>query len=192
MYSASASTVTRPHARQRGVVLLSVVVVMFATLLVATTLVTHYGVAEADAVEQSLAEVRAYWALRGQLDYVLSRARQQGDNLNFLTNLVGGVEGLLGSLETIEYEPGYRFSPVAELPPADLGNNNLRITLSLEEEAEPIPVLRGLHGRLSPLVAEVCIGSNATTDTHVVGAACGTNTSNNGISRITALYWREP
>lgn len=61
--------------RQRGVAMITIMVVMVITMLIASTLVNHLAVQEAHAIEQHLAEVRAHWAMVGHVNYVLSRAR---------------------------------------------------------------------------------------------------------------------
>ena len=69
-----------PTLRQRGVVLVTVMVVMFLSMLFAVTLGNHFAVQEARDIEQLLATLRASWALSGHVDYVLSRASKEHDD----------------------------------------------------------------------------------------------------------------
>lgn len=64
--------------RQRGSVLVPVMVFMALLMLFGGTLVNHVLTAEAVEVEALLAETRAYWAMNGHLNYMLSRAAGQG------------------------------------------------------------------------------------------------------------------
>ena len=47
-------------------------------MLIASTVVNNLIVAESEAVEESLAKIRVYWAARGHIDYALSRIRVTG------------------------------------------------------------------------------------------------------------------
>ena len=47
-------------------------------MLIAATIVNNLLVSEAEAVEESLAKTRVYWAARGHMDYALSRIRPIG------------------------------------------------------------------------------------------------------------------
>ncbi len=47
-------------------------------MLIAATIVNNLVVAEAEAIEESLAKSRIYWAARGHMDYALSRVREDG------------------------------------------------------------------------------------------------------------------
>lgn len=66
--------VTR-HLHQGGNILITVIIVMLVTTLLAGAIVQHFLVSEARAVEESLAKVRVYWAMSGHANYVHSRAR---------------------------------------------------------------------------------------------------------------------
>lgn len=59
---------------QSGAVLVTIMVVMMLAMLFASTLVNHFAVQEALAIEQHLANIRANWVMRGHVNYVLSRA----------------------------------------------------------------------------------------------------------------------
>ena len=64
--------------RQRGAVLIVVMVVMVMIGLIATTLIENFTTTEAREVEASLMESRVKWAMFGHLNYALARARTQG------------------------------------------------------------------------------------------------------------------
>lgn len=64
--------------RQRGAILISVMVFMALLLLFTGGFVNHVLSSEARAVEELLADTRAYWAMNGHVNYMLSRASQQG------------------------------------------------------------------------------------------------------------------
>lgn len=66
------------YQRQRGSAMIAVMVAMMLLMLLGSTLVNHFAVVEAQAVEENLAEVRSYWAMMGHMNYMLSRARSQG------------------------------------------------------------------------------------------------------------------
>lgn len=68
----------RRKENQSGAVLVVVMVVTVIVMLVASTVVNHYYTNEALEVEQSLADVRVYWASMGHLNYALSRAATDG------------------------------------------------------------------------------------------------------------------
>ncbi|MBL6598401.1 MAG: hypothetical protein ISP41_05880 [Alphaproteobacteria bacterium] len=68
----------RSYRRQRGAVLVVVMVVMVMIGLIATTLVENFTTSEARDVEASLMESRVKWAMLGHLNYIRARARTEG------------------------------------------------------------------------------------------------------------------
>lgn len=68
----------RRRQRQRGAVLITVMVLMAFMMLFGATFINHVLTSESDEVERLLADTRAYWAMNGQLNYMLSRAAHQG------------------------------------------------------------------------------------------------------------------
>lgn len=66
-------------AGQRGIVLLTVMLVMAITMSIVAVLVDQFAVAEIVAVEQALVRVRANLALYGHLNYGMSRAWSETD-----------------------------------------------------------------------------------------------------------------
>ena len=63
---------------QRGAVLLSVMVITVVLMLLASTLINYFLTSEAAEIENSLIDVRTYWAMMGQTTYMMSRAGGQG------------------------------------------------------------------------------------------------------------------
>lgn len=66
------------YQRQHGSALIAVMVAMMLLMLLGSTLVNHFAVTEAQAVEDNLAEIRSYWAMMGHMNYMLSRASARG------------------------------------------------------------------------------------------------------------------
>lgn len=64
--------------RQSGAALVTVMVFMAFLMLFGGAFVNHALTSEGMAVERSLADLRAHWAMTGQLNYMLSRAAFQG------------------------------------------------------------------------------------------------------------------
>mgnify|MGYP001236761604 FL=1 len=67
-----------------GNILLTVTFASFFSMALSAGLVSHLAVSEADEINYSLAKVRAYWAEMGAVDFVLSRARHIGTQVNGL------------------------------------------------------------------------------------------------------------
>lgn len=80
----------RSRFRQRGMVLVTVMMVMMASMLLGSALINHFAVQEAQAIEQNLAHVRATWAMMGHVNYALSRAWNMHDTLCSTGNLCDG------------------------------------------------------------------------------------------------------
>ncbi len=53
---------------------MTTMVVSMAIMLLVSSLIEHYAVSEAKAVDESLARIRIYWAMMGQWNYVASRS----------------------------------------------------------------------------------------------------------------------
>ena len=64
--------------KQRGAVLLTVMIIMAVIMLMAATLIDYFLASEASEVEASLVDVRTYWAMMGHVNYMLSRVGGQG------------------------------------------------------------------------------------------------------------------
>ena len=68
--------VRKPYSS--GNVLIAVTLIGTFIMLIAGTIVNNLLVSEAEAVEESLAKSRVYWAARGHMDYALSRIQDVG------------------------------------------------------------------------------------------------------------------
>lgn len=68
----------RARVRQSGYALAAISLLGMAAMGSAALFITESGVGEAAAVEDDLIRMRANWAMNGHLNYVLSRARQDG------------------------------------------------------------------------------------------------------------------
>ncbi|MBF0332332.1 MAG: hypothetical protein HQL40_01640 [Alphaproteobacteria bacterium] len=65
----------RVRGRQKGTVILTVMMVTLLIMFMASGLVNAYHGIEVRAIESNLAEARLYWAMHGQLDHMLSAIR---------------------------------------------------------------------------------------------------------------------
>ncbi|MCB1733635.1 MAG: hypothetical protein H6981_01565 [Gammaproteobacteria bacterium] len=209
MSSPSMSIASRPGRRvgvampirQRGVILVSVMAMLFITLMVASALVNHFVVDESAAIEQDLAALRVRWAQTGQLDYLLSRVMADGDGLLGFAS----QSAIRSSLEAYALEPpglvytdvvgGGSYTLTPNVTVTDLGiNGQMRISLGIEDPGNAVPTVIGLHTRVADLVSDVCIGdiavaSRTAADTCVsVFGAIGFN----GISTVLALWTQAP
>ncbi len=184
--------------QQQGVILLSVVVVMFATMLLASALVNHYSVTEAQAIERSLAEVRAHWSQIGHFDYGLSRARYEGEQSTGFANHIAKSTALLGYLN----EPSVRFFDYSDLLTGtyqievqaaviDKGEGKMEVRLTQVSAAGVIPALIDIEKQKTVLVANVCMGSDLVGVRTPTGG-CGLGTGNNGISSVTSMVFEQP
>lgn len=72
----------RARARQSGYALAAISLLGMAAMGSAALFITEGGAGESAAVEDDLVRVRANWALNGHMNYVLSRARQDGACFN--------------------------------------------------------------------------------------------------------------
>jgi len=64
--------------RQRGNVLLSVMIISAVLMSIGATIYNHYIVSEAESVDKSLVDIRAYWAMMGGVHFALGRAAGAG------------------------------------------------------------------------------------------------------------------
>lgn len=69
-----------PHhtSQPSGNALIAVTFIGMFIMLIASTVVNNLMLSEVEAVEESLAKTRIYWASRGHLDYALSRIKREG------------------------------------------------------------------------------------------------------------------
>jgi hypothetical protein len=88
---------------QRGNIMLAVMVVSAILMAIGATLYNSYIVSESEAVEKSLADIRAYWAMVGTVNYTLGRVGGQGLPCSSIANLSGnGLTFCLQDASTAE------------------------------------------------------------------------------------------
>lgn len=63
------------HHPENGNAILIVLVTMTLIMFLVSSLVDHLATTEAEAISEHLAKIRIYWAMRGRLDYALSRSK---------------------------------------------------------------------------------------------------------------------
>ncbi|MCP5142036.1 MAG: hypothetical protein H6980_06775 [Gammaproteobacteria bacterium] len=186
--------------RQRGVVLVSIMAVMFVTLLIASSLINHFLVNESVAIERNLIEVRAYWAQIGQFDYLLSRVMEAGKGvkpgeLADLTDLV--IQKAENPLPLSYVTPdGVSFKLQMETTVTDLGDGG-RMTIEVHITAptgDEIPALSGIENSLPTLTATVCVGDRPVAN-RTASDSCVDNLNvlgNYGLPTVLAMRMQAP
>lgn len=187
-------------------ILTTVMFVLFITVLGGTQLLQHGSTAEGAAIEASLAQSRAYWAMRGHMSYTLSRLHDcsAGDpdctNAERVTSLNTDLDLIAtdaaNSVRLWEYGAQYDFNvqsfvdPVLDDPVianTDEDTANTEITLYFEVVPEGgtndarffnlVPVVR-------PLNIEVCYG---LTTYQNVSCPANNGTDDNGVVHILSF-----
>ena len=77
-FAPSRSARLRNASREEGSALVATTIVIAAAMALAAVLVTSYLTSEAEQVEDSLTQARAYWAMAGHLQYLRSRTENGG------------------------------------------------------------------------------------------------------------------
>ncbi|MCB1736572.1 MAG: hypothetical protein KDI42_00450 [Gammaproteobacteria bacterium] len=187
--------------RQRGVILVTVMAMLFVTLLIASALVNHFVVDESAAIERDLAELRVRWAQIGNLDYVLSRAMADGEGLfGFASQnaLQASLEGYLGEVPSLTYTDvagGGSYSLTSNAQVWDLGvNGRMRIELGITDPGAAVPAAIGLNTRVPSLFTDVCIGDMAVAARSAIDTCVSVFglLGNNGIPTVVALWTQTP
>jgi len=175
--------------RTRGSALITVTLIGLFVMLLAAALVNSFAIAEANAVADSLAKTRIYWASMGHINYGLSRISREGLCGGACANDDGRVTDLrtyfaeLNSATNLwDYGGGYNFKMTASVidgpDPTPIDNDGrVRATIELVPIAEtPFDTLNGIEQRIrGKLVVDICLG-----------VPCGSPTSS-GENRIEAL-----
>ena len=199
--------------RERGNILISVMVLMLLAMLLASALVEHFAVTEARDVEESLARVRSYWALSGMTDHALSRARGAGNlpetdsaKLPAINNYFDELDGDAGDDDnsyTFTYLPNHWLTVqgVAALHPDNpddgtTDDGRLILTLTLTA-AGTLDHLTTLNNRVRSLTVNLCMRpepgdrmNNAGVDaTPQETSACPDPAGTNGQSWIRGHAW---
>ncbi|MBF0382718.1 MAG: hypothetical protein HQL69_16980 [Magnetococcales bacterium] len=161
--------ICRHRPSETGSVLITVMITVFVTMLLAASIVNHFAVSEAREIENGLAKVRAYWAMSGVGDYTLSRARSEGldglDDSGMVVNLNSYVE----ELDPAESDQVYRFTYsditaeywldiqglVAE---KNAGDNTGRTILTMQiNDTGSVPAVSGLGSQVPSLIIDACV-----------------------------------
>jgi len=167
----------RAHS-QRGAILITIMVVMMVTMLMASTLINHFAVQEAGAIEQQLADIRANWAMMGHVNYALSRASQKDPDLCVAATCINKDAsrtdaftalfrelGAFGSRNWIysEYVGGaYSFNVQAEASNVDTVDGKLRLLMSVPApNVGAFDSLSGIKG--ARMWVDICLTNNTTT-----------------------------
>ena len=189
---------------QRGNILIPVMLVGLTCTLMMSALINRSVYLEQAAVENRLAETRAYWATMGHFRYALSRARHAGlckdsvgcnpsDNIND-TDKITALQSYLNEIaafRTFTYpDENAAYSIKIGLTAAvddGLGRNNysghLMITSSYPTVGvSTLPVLSGLAQRFTPYQLRFCTSLTSAY------ANCGPIGSNNNNGKPTGFY----
>lgn len=184
---------------------------MVAFVLIAimvASLVQHMAAADEAGTEEQLAQIRAYWAMSGVVDYRLSRGHQAFSSTNNVTDTlrISTLDGFANtaSVDTLTYVatvPQVVFSVSTVLTDVDVaggvdGHYSMRVSLNAQTPADVAPPLRGLENRVVDLVVDVCSGNTARvarsqTITDCESTTLLSGTEDHGISTIHA-YRRLP
>jgi hypothetical protein len=194
-------------SNQQGSILVTVMVIMVLAMGLVAALIEHFAVAEARAVEESLAKVRVYWGMSGMVDYALSRVRNTptivindgADNDNDTAGTkISLINDFFDELDTdtgdndgqyrFTYDTNYMFDFTGTTlihtgnTNAANGDGRLTFTINLSIPTPNTPSLTGLDSRTPDLAVDLCAFSS------VVGAApaCSANLTAGGEVEITS------
>jgi hypothetical protein len=198
------------RGNEQGAVLLIVTFVGFMAILLAAGLVQHFAFREARAIDASLAKVRAYWAMQGHVDFLLSRSRHQetevctgGDRTNngddgdctsiatdlqlatTMTSYMDEIDNPDGTSTRLwsyaEVSPSYNF--IRDDPDTTGADARLILTVDFQQASGDLaPVLSDLGSDVRDLNVKFCL-------VDAYGDNCGATLDANltGISRISAM-----
>jgi hypothetical protein len=144
-----------PHRTSQppGNALIAVTFIGMFIMLIASTVVNNLMLSEVEAVEESLAKTRIYWASRGHLDYALSRIKSEGT----CDEASGGCTADDG----VDFPSGQQPDDNTRVEVAENGSavdGYLRVTITLVKTGT-IGSLQGLKTRVRPVQIDVCLGS---------------------------------
>jgi len=191
--------------------LATVIFVLFFCVLAGSQLLRHGVATESQAIENSLAKSRVYWAMKGHLAYVLSRARSDNDicNGNCTSddlasdpqNRVIGLSAFLTPIHDIDValrrrrwdysdvSGDYFFDISDEVDNhadslAASNDGHIQFLIRLDTVGDHT-LLSGLDTRILDMRADVCFGLSSFTN-HCTKVD-GSNNSFSGISHVTAI-----
>jgi hypothetical protein len=194
--------------RQRGNILIPVMLIGLTSTLVMGALINRSVYLEQAAVENRLAESRAYWATMGHFRYALSRQRHAGFCLDStvcdpislpLVNIKDADKAIalqsyldeISGLRTFTYpdeNSGYTITISLTGAPDDdpmrhVFSGYLMMTSSYPTTGvSTLPVLSGLAQRFTPYRLHFCTSLTSAY------ANCGSLTGNNNGGKPTGLY----
>ena len=200
---------------QRGIVMITVMIVMAVTMSIVAVLVDQFAVAEVRAVEQTLVRARANWSLYGHLNYALSRAwaLTDGDTsvfpdddgfcdyamgtetcVNNDADLVTAYNKIFAEMGIVDWPyPNYTLRtsvPVA----SDIAPNNdgkIRIQLSLQKNGDLYDFsgngLEITRMEIPDMYVDLCVLSGATTAPNLTVADTVCTTGSGGDSGFSLV-----
>ncbi|MCH8858716.1 MAG: hypothetical protein IID54_03955 [Proteobacteria bacterium] len=185
---------SKGRRRQQGNMVVAVSVIGLSATFLFATLMNHTMVLEQTAVENELAEVRAYWAVRGHHNYALSRIRHSelcgkdsgcnpGDKFDDNKRAIT-LQAYLDEIADLriwtypDENANYRIGFDMEAEPDDTpGRNNhsghLIMTSSFNDQST-LPILDNIAQRLPPVRMRLCVGMDS------MSTPCGPIDSDNG------------
>jgi hypothetical protein len=192
------------RARQRGNILIPVMLIGIICTLVMSALINREVYLEQAAVENRLAEIRAYWATMGHFRYAISRMRRAGlcpdsagcgatqnikdsDKVTALQSYLDEISNLRTFTyadENSNYSIKIAVTAATDDDPSrQIFSGHLMITSSYPGVGVSIlPVLSGLPQRFTPYQMRIC------TSLTTAYAPCGAVSANNNNGRPTGLY----
>jgi hypothetical protein len=202
--------------------MITVMIVMAATMSIVAVLVDQFAVAEVRAVEQTLVRARANWSLYGHLNYALSRAwdltdpdtTDGADTLGFCdsattnetcasdADLVTAYNKIFAEMGNVDWPyPNYTLrTSVPVATDIDLNNDGkIRIQLSLAKNGNLYDFsgngLEITRLEIPDMYVDLCVLSNATTAPTLAQAACAFGSpgiGDSGFSLVEGLYRNAP
>ncbi len=192
------------RSRQTGNLLVPVMLIGLTATLLMGTLINQSVFIEQAAVENQLAETRAYWAMMGHFRYAISRQRHSALCPNALgclaTDNITDFEKVPVLQSYLDEIASYRTFTYLE----ENSNYSIKVSLSAAADEDPtrqtysgyltmtgsypttglstIPVLSGFAQRFSPLQIRIC--------TSLVNASqnCGNVSNDNNGGKPTGYY----
>lgn len=193
-----------PRSRQTGNILVPIMLIGLISTLTMGALINYSVFIEQAAVENQLAETRAYWAIMGHFRYAISRQRHAG----FCPNTLGciGTE-TISDITKVTILQGYldEISAYRTLTyPEESSLYSIKIDLTAAADDDPsrnaysgymmilgsyptsgvstLPILSNLAQRLAPLQVRICTSMTSAFQ------ACTGIASNNNNGKPTGYY----
>ena len=178
--------------------MVSVLIAGMLVFLLGGSLIRHFAVNEAEAIEQNFAEIRVYWAQMGTIAYVLSRARSEGDSGGINADPGDAIDDDVKVIKIIDYfdeltsgdpngyqwnyqlQSGYYFFTqlAIEDNPLPLDSSDGRLTMTISLNADQTGDNAGLvaiENRVKDLRNDFCMGDQAALENLVIPDGCDIN-----------------